>query len=291
MKNKGFTFIEIMVTLFILAIVLSAVYMTFNNSLFQYKEESKKTSTQMEKSVASNIIRLDLEHLGFGIGINETQPIISWDGTDLILRSTINTTNDNTIGWALVEWDNTTSTKLAGDNLTSLQQVVWLDADNKSIKSNGTFGTNPGAGIYLAYPYKQVSGTPASGCTNQFCNKITYSLSTTAQSIDTCNPNTKNLLRKVGNGTGEPVLDCVADWNILFLWDGAISNIIPNDSEIRDKLKRVDFYAVVQEGQRDRDYTYPSPTIDIDGITLNLPADYEHYRWKVIKISVKPMGL
>jgi type IV pilus assembly protein PilW len=316
-KNYGFTLIELLVTMVILSIVLSAVYMTFTSTLTDYKKETKKSETDMEKGIGANLIRLDLEHIGVGLSKQLANYPIEWDNSTktFIIRSIVNSTRISTLAWALYRCDSSTNARilLSGDNLSINDKVVFLDTSTDELEhiATTTIETNCPTGsngkVLIAYRYGLSSETaPTNGCSTQFCNKITYILSTT-QPLNSCNPNTKNLIRRIGTATtgGEPVLSCVADFKLRFFWGNSSSlqdmNISSSSitgatekdkvNTIRDNLKRVNFYALVQKGQKDMKFNYPNNTISMDGITFNLPTGYEHYRWKILKFSVKPMGL
>ena len=294
--KQGFTLVELLVTIVITLILLTAIYAAYLKLLKGFKLESASSKKQTEIFTGTELLRLDLEHAGFGISTNETSPVIEWNSANktLVIRSTLNNTNKKTIGWALVDCSNGTPYILTG-NIDNSAEVVFLDS-NKNFISTGNLTSCPANKILLAFPYdKNVSN----GCSVQYCNKIEYKLSQN-QNLSQCNPNTKNLLRAVGNSSGTPILTCVADFKVTFDYDsngdGKISagernqtfssfSCLFNDCK---KLGGINVYLLVQEGRKDVNYRFTGSTT-IDGISLSLPSGYEHYRWKVIKISVKPM--
>ncbi len=337
--RRGFTLIELLVTMTIIFIVLAGAYIAFTNLLRGFKRESKSIETQVETTVGLELLRLDIEHAGYGIG--EGQPdlpieLVSITTSDplytnkeqLNIRSVLNNTNQSTIGWALVDCS-AGFTRVAGDSIPSGTNVVYLGAGNKTFIANGTYDEGnasvcPGTGFYVAVPY---DSTVASGCTTQYCNQISYVLSN-SQNLSTCHPNTRNLLRAVGASAGNPLINCVADWKVRFdidrdgdgntdVYDGLYNSAtgtndldLNNDgfvsaSEIRTGLKKVNIYVLVQEGRRDPSFTFsnavPCATsasgfcvrtdTGAGTLDLNLPTDYQNYRWKVLKLFVKPMNL
>ena len=78
-------------------------------------------------------------------------------------------------------------------------------------------------------------------------------------------------------GTGMPLLDCVADFQVVFRLDrdgdGTIDDVtaLLNDTsgtpltaqQIREQLKEIRVYILAHEGQKDVNYTYPNPSIEI----------------------------
>jgi len=282
-----------------------------------------------------------LEHVGFGIAKNETQPIIQWDNNQkiLTLRSTLNNTRKETIGWILVDCTTaggctTITSSLPENNKT--YYVYFIDAIDKSSQGKGTLAVDTngnlisitapagGSGKYVGFPItKEIYDDIANGCDTGFCNIVRYALSQSNLPVK-CNVNTFNLIRRVGvealnNTGGDPILNCVAEYTVTFDSDINENGLLENNelnltypaqdkdstgidnNEIRKQLKRINFYILIQEGRIDPDFNFTNirrcTTINgavcINGIDvdLKLPSGYEHYRWKVIKISVKPMDL
>ncbi len=305
-RKEGFTLVELLVTLFIIVLVLGASYITYINLLKGFKSESKEIESQIEKVIGLEIIRLDLEHAGLGIGIDQPDLPVEWDGSTLTIRSTLNNTSKKTYGWIMVDCSSgswPTDYLDNRDNKTN-SNIVFLNASSKYFVSNMTSLTCPGSEIYLGFPVQDsVANGTGNGCSTQWCNIIAYSLSS-SQNISTCNKNTKNLLRRTGsnalnNINGNPILTCVADFQVRFDLDTDGDNIVDvqntntlptTPDQLRAQLKRVIVYILMQEGKYDPKFNFSGNTV-IDGITLNLPSNYQHYRWKVIKISVKPMDL
>ena len=331
--KRGFTVIELLVGIAIFLLVVGAAYVTYISILKGFTRESKSVETQMEIVAGLEIVRLDVEHAGFGIG--EDQPDLSVEGSTggrtLTVRSVLNTTNlirDTVTGepvfWALVECASSGSapTLISGDNISGLPNgtgMVFIGAANKHYIGQ-TAGTCPDSGTFVAIPYDT---SVASGCTTQFCNGITYQLST-SQNLSSCNENTRNLLRAVGSGQGAPILNCVADVRFTFdidsngdgsvdVRDGDFSSLdvngdsVVSPDEVRMYLKSVNVYVLIQEGGFDREFSFNNAVacsgtpyearLSSDCVRVNsavelfLPLNYRNYRWKVLKLSVKPMNL
>jgi len=110
---------------------------------------------------------------------------------------------------------------------------------------------------------------------------------------------------------GMPLLDCVADMQVMFRLDrdndgtiDAATDVLNDASgsaltaqEIREQLKEVRVYVLSHEGQKDVNYTYPSNSITVGefgiGRTYSLTpiTDWQRYRWKLYTIVVKPNNL
>ncbi len=342
--RRGFTLIELLVTFLIVSGALTIAYIAYINVIKGFKHQSKLVETQIETEIGIELMRLDIEHAGYGIGEDqvalpvEQRTVASSDTlypskVEFTVRSVMNNTNQATVGWALVDCS-TGFSQVAGDVIPANSEVVYLGAGNRIFIANGLFGTCPGTGFYVAVPY---DAGVASGCgtdpTDQYCNAISYILSAD-QNLTTCHPNTRNLLRRVGAGTGFPVLNCVADWWVTYdidrdgdgavdVYDGAFNSTTTSDDldldndgvvtadEVRVGLKKVNVYILVQEGRRDPEFTFRNTvacTSSASGMTvasgrcvrvdtgagsvdLGLPVDFANYRWKVVKLFVKPLNL
>jgi len=230
MNKRGFTLVELIVTLFIITVVMGAVYFTYIKLLKGFKNESSKVETQIEKLVGTELIRLDLEHIGYGIAKDETSLIINWDlnNKTLTLRSTINNTRQETLGWFYID-----CTGLAGCNVN----ISSLPEKGQSYYVYYIDTPTGGSGKYIGFPITEkvydntangcnvgycniVQYNTANGCNVGYCNIVQYALSN-INLPNYCNVNTYNLLRRVGteaiNGNGgNPLFNCVADYTVTF---------------------------------------------------------------------------
>ncbi len=304
MLRKALSLVELLVVLGMIVFVLSAVYVVYVKLFTGFRRESAIVTSQIETITNLDILRMDLQEAGFGIGSNckcnctdyvcnnDCLPIdFDKRKNALVVRSTYNLTNKKTRGWGIV--DCTSNYTLLTGNLPSGASLVFLALETREIMGNGTIGTCPSSGIFLVFPY---DSSVASGCINQFCNKIEYYLSTSSTAPARCATGTLTLMRKVGR-RAVPVFYCIADFKVRFRWNGALvdPSTLSNISYEQEKnnLQQVNVYLLVQEGKRDSNLVFIKNKISVDGVDLDLSdvPDYQHYRWKVIKISVKPMNL
>ena len=298
MRKNGFSILELLITLVIVSLIMSAAYYTYTEIFRGMKEESESVELQMEKVIGTELLRLDAEHLGYGVGYDSTDKIVEWNGSELTIRSTLNNTRQETFGWVLCA-DGTMVADERKDPTNN--NIVYISTITGAYSSVVNDGSCPATGVHVGFPFVTEATACSVGGTNT-CNTIKYRLSGSDLPAH-CNPNTKNLLRVVNNDSGDPLISCVADFKVSFELDtdkdGQIDcvttssscSLPTSNSELSKQVKRVNLYILMQEGGLNKNYTYPGSNPTIDGITLNLPANYLHYRWKVIKISVKPMGL
>ena len=112
--------------------------------------------------------------------------------------------------------------------------------------------------------------------------------------------------------TAQPLLECVADMQVAFLRDLNGDGTAEDHTEdltgstaqdIRNQVREVRVYILAQEGQRDRNYTYPNQVVRVGetggivgtvGRDFNLNVnitDWSHYRWKLYTLVVRPSNL
>lgn len=69
-RQSGFTLIEVMISLVILALVMSAVSTFFLGSIRQFKVQSRIAQTGMDSLIGVELLRKDIEHAGYGLPWN-----------------------------------------------------------------------------------------------------------------------------------------------------------------------------------------------------------------------------
>ncbi len=71
-NKKGFTLIELMITMVVFVLVIAAASQVFTGLLTQFKQQSKITETNIEGVVGLEIMRRDIESAGYGLPWNVT---------------------------------------------------------------------------------------------------------------------------------------------------------------------------------------------------------------------------
>jgi prepilin-type N-terminal cleavage/methylation domain-containing protein len=109
-------------------------------------------------------------------------------------------------------------------------------------------------------------------------------------------------------GPPMPLLDCVADMQVIFRWDALgdgvlqpindISGLSGGAQDVRDKVKEVRVYILAHEGQKDNNYTQQQNPIPVGtefGVSLGRSFDlsahgitnWQNYRWKLYTLVVE----
>ena len=327
-RQRGFTLIELLIAVFISILVVMALHETYTNLFKGYKTTSMTAESQIESEISTEIIRIDLEHAGYGISDDEAKlPIeVSIPGDTLYIRSVVNLSRSNTSSWILVNCaaPNNCDVVSNPDNVDLNNTFLFLKVDVSANKTRlvyqgeSNYSAIGASGAFIGFLYPDASN----GCTVQKCYEIRYLLSNST--LDTCHQDTGSLLRQVNDSnTGVPVLHCVADWKVTFdldiNGDGVIDsterdrNFMGMDKdgdgsvsreEIKAVLRKVNMYILFHEGGRDREFIFSGASSCSSGggmcvnagsnsnTELSLPTtDYSKYKWRVIKISVKPTNI
>jgi len=161
-SERGFTLVEVMISLAILALVMSAVSTFFLGSIRQFKVQSRIAQTGMDMLIGTELLRKDVEHAGYGIpwnnlpGYNDAASGILDDsgvaprgiasvnngglnGSDYLVIKAVNVgTSDACRKWTTLQAGNVkrswTTVPADAENLGSTDRVIVL--------SPGSTGTN-----------------------------------------------------------------------------------------------------------------------------------------------------
>jgi type IV pilus assembly protein PilW len=306
--NKGFSLIEVLITIFIVLALLAGGVYVYTKFLKGFFTEGETTEKHIEHKVALEIMRLDLEHVGYGVGKHPIPAndyrIYDFDNDNktLTIHSTLNNSDNTTIGWKICYNGDDAVVKLEAPN----NNFVYVNTDGYVTEVRND-GNCPATGEYIGYPFEDdVIACQFNGA--NFCSEIVYYLSN-ANLPTKCNPNTYNLLRKVNNKTGgDPLFSCVADVKYtvdldtnldgkIDVYNSDTNTSVLSTADLRNQTKRISVYILYQEAF-DPEGEFKEDGIDSDGayvqrdgIKLYLPDGYKNYRWKVIKLSVKPMSI
>jgi prepilin-type N-terminal cleavage/methylation domain-containing protein len=231
----------------------------------------------------------------------------------------------------------------ASENLSDGNHVVVLNrtfnetgVTNQLVTSGGSFDATYSSTAFdsdfsppLEHQIFTIYGVDGGTLRMPF-NRTDYFVETPDPLPARCAPNTGSLFKAIvsqSNGTlsSTPVLECVADMQVVFGWDldgdglidaysdadgstvnGGLTSQVKASSHgvmetangIRGSLKLIKVYILAQDGKKDPFYTSSISSIKVgaDGEenitnTYVLNSEQKHYRWKVYKIVVRPKNL
>lgn len=143
---------------------------------------------------------------------------------------------------------------------------------------------------------------------------VRYYLDDGASNPSNCAPDTFRLLRAESTASAtptsnDPLLACVLDFQVAFGLDTNGDGVIDDwdncgkaaaslsASDLRKNLKQVRAYILIQSGNREIGYTYPSATVRVGDASLGtgrdviLTAEQRNYRWRVMTLNVTPRNM
>jgi len=279
---------------------------------------------------------------------NPPRPFVSGDnimgGSDyLVIKATSVSTDPAAMKWTSVVgtagggsqvkvWGSAAEDLIDGDYVISIiptrggsnQRILVSNVANFSVTFNqASFPVDYAPSIindtYLVY------GVNTGTALRMPFNRADYYINRGATLPPRCAAGTGILVKTLishanGNrGTELPLMDCVADMQVIFaldrngdgtaeLYTGVLtdaSGTALTAQQIREQVKEVRVYVLAHEGQKDTTFTYvpPSPSVipaspdpaSGAGRTFNFTTsgitDWQNYRWKVYRLAVQPNNI
>ncbi|MCA1980628.1 MAG: prepilin-type N-terminal cleavage/methylation domain-containing protein [Calditerrivibrio sp.] len=308
MRYKAYSLIELLVTISIMLIVLSAVYLTYISMLKGYKRESAIGGKIIEEQIGIEILRKDITLAGLGLSDNTIPISISGSGDNitLTLYSTQSPSSDKTQGYIMLRFDNATN---SWNNISDQRvdktnnNLIVLDGYRKK----WTKGTLSSGNISQTSPYPNNNhiafGYPLINLTNDY-ETIEYKIGGTPPAR--CNPSTKNLIR----GT-IPILNCVKGFKVYLgadtnndgsadsYYDNMSVAAFDNVTKIYNNLQTISIFILTHDGGKDNSFNFGGNSITFADseigenivFSLNGVTDYQNYRWKVLKVSGRAVNI
>ncbi len=250
----------------------------------------------------------------------------------LVLKGTSFGLNKAAYHWSFIDkygdlnvWDSTSTENY--NNMSNGDRVIVMDVGTRTLQGTSMYYTisknadltdtvasdyglpSLPQSVYLVY------GIDTSDPRAPF-NRIDYRLYHGGDTNSECAVGTYTLGRSIMRQTdgviqSYPLLHCVADFQVAFgldtngdgdidTWTQDLTTYSAKD--IRNDLKQVRVYILIQNGIKDLHYNYPSDNVSVGetiqgnfvgdrDFDLNRIINYRHYRWKVIKIVAPPKNL
>ncbi len=398
-QEKGFTLVELLISMAVFVISLVLVSNFFTGQLMLFKQQSRAAESNIEGVIGLETLRQDIEHAGYGLpwaypsgfagtnysetavtpakNYNDAPPnlpraILSGDNltsgtlnkSDYLVIKAINVATSSTAGkWTSLQvapfsgtppgnprvWTYADGTTPTPDNLSSTDKVVVLSMGGSGVQrtlvTNGetffvTYGAN-GSGVTNATWAPPDSTTmnlvygvdPNTDLSVPF-NRADYYIARNSSTPQRCASGAgvlykATLNQAAGDFTQLPLLDCVADMQVVFgvdtdpTPDGQI-NCYTDDlssalttydaANVRTRVREVRVYILAHEGQLDRTFLFAAPVAP-SSITVGEPSgnlaggscagttplgrnfdlstitNWRNYRWKVYTLIATPKNL
>jgi prepilin-type N-terminal cleavage/methylation domain-containing protein len=357
-KQHGFSLIELLVVMALLAIVAAMTMDAFNMVLKQSGQTMKTVTTEIDQTIGLGILRSDIEQAGFGLpwtfqnSITYAEAALSpgstyndspstaprailsgnnvgYNSSDyLVIKSTAAAGSDTANKWTYISkdtsstptpksWTSSSSNLNTSDKVTVIKPRYDATGSNQLVMNSGVFYTTFSSSSFASafspatigerFIIYGVSAADSSLANLRMpFNRADYYIARPSTSMPSdCAPNTGILYKSTVNHsdgllTEMPVLDCVADMQVVFRLATDSNDITAlTAQQIREQLKEVRVYILYHEGSMDRSYTHESSTVTVGefslGSTFNLATtigtNWNKYRWRTITLAVKPKNI
>ena len=252
-KNKGFTLIEILVSLAILGIVLAGIYSVYTMQHKSYIVQEQVANMQQNERIALQMITRDIRMAGLGLpapelGINDFGDGVGFDNSDTIAvayyifnpdnssggrtqideggTGTITTSAvlpvENTTGFAAGDWVLVYPTPLSSSGdishyaLICITRIITGPTGGNLVHAPGGGGSCAGAQIFEYLPSGTVSGFSA----GDRVRKINPSEAGSESGIIAyAITNGYVLTRSVNGGAAQPLAENIEDMQIAYGFD------------------------------------------------------------------------
>jgi len=377
-REKGFTLVELMITMVIFVVVIAAVSQIFTGLLTQFKQQSKMAETNIEGIVGLEMMRRDVERAGYGIpwvipataaAYNEVplpdttpgfdynecagactavpRPVVAGSGAgfngsdEFVIRATNVARNTSSQAWTILSAGDVKTNGLSGESFANTDRVIVLSPGNSAANArtlvvssadntvwrttyNATANFDPADATQTFVIYGVAPDDGGAALRMPF-NRTDYYISNSNPPLR-CAANTGVLIKSVlsqssgaSGGTRTdflPLLDCVADMQIVFRFDqtvppDGVADIVTDGiaatgltaQQVRERLMDIRVYILAHEGQRDPNFTYATNPVYVGDAAVgggrnfnfttvpNPITDWQNYRWKIYTIVVVPKNL
>ncbi len=221
----------------------------------------------------------------------------------LVIRSTIAALNSVTTHWGYLYKDaygNTHFNNL-GDNSSIDGSSYFIVVEpvamqfEKYLTYNNISSFDTEGKIYLVF------GLSDNGERMPF-NRVDYYLKKPDTNFPkVCDNDTYILYRATinqsnGERNPQPILECVKDFQLVFLCSNGVNACLDNAYDERKDLKQVRVFILLQDGKSDPNFEFKKTIYikdnDVDTSKSFTPTgDEVHYRWKLIELIVNPLNI
>jgi prepilin-type N-terminal cleavage/methylation domain-containing protein len=332
-NNRGFSLVEVLIVIGIFSVLMAAVSVTFSTQVRHGSRDYRVAESEIEMGIVKNLLERDIALAGYGLaddyGATGFTPrsaagavgSLTLTGTALGLnyRAPLHWTYATTAAPAFRVWGD------SREDLVAAEQVILLEPNTEQILTQGgapswRFQYNSSGSLVDSGGVDWASPTIGTlvygvdpGATEPFAT-VTYSLST-ANLPSNCATGTSNLERVEswgGSAVTIPLLACTLSLQTAFgldtdengaidLWDnngGAVASGY-SQATLAKRLKQLRVYLLVQNGNRDASYTYPTATVRVGdallgtgtGADVPLNAELRRFRWRLVSIDVTPRNV
>lgn len=286
----GFSLIELMVAIVVVAIFMTGVFALFTNFLTQSGEQASRAKRGTDARLGLNLVKRDLRNTGFGIANDAMGGAITGAGTTVTIRSTAVHDRAQPAGQhGFVQEDNgdvangmggVINGGLRGIAMTSDRDRLRVTTQNNldgNVKPGNLFfvGNQDGSEPYFYQRQYRLGGAGGGEC----------------------EANTPDLQSNDNNGGTTGVVDCVLDLRFRYGFEVDSGNVQfttnPNNPPATAEDTTPDLLKVAmllqvsrspQDGASPATMTYTDKAFG--GVTVNLDANQQRFHWERLEWSI-----
>lgn len=276
--RKGMTIFELLVVMIIMAILSAGVIKAIQQALEKTQPYITFTKQQQDVESIVSFLLMDYSSAGFGVAANNLQNAV------------------NTVG-TLNPIQNSSCFQTVNGNVT-INSYCWATVDNNSNISvnslNATMQNCPTDRNSYTGSCFDFQRNPISNCNNcKNCVLFAGQVSTVCYNLSAtddrrCAPGTYILRRKWGNGTAQPIVDCVRSFGIRYIVKGQ-NGIQYQDQAPTDisNLLGIRMCMILQTGGRQSiSQSEPQFSQNCGGVVIQNVNEGGYYRWQVIEKDI-----
>jgi len=286
---RGFSLVELMVAIVVVALFMTGVFALFTNFLTQSGEQASRAKRGSDARMGLNLVKRDLTNTGFGIANDFMGTAIAGTGTTVTIRSTAVHDRARPAGQhGFVQDNGDVADGMGGVIDAGLRGIAMTpDRDRLMVTNRGNLDGSVGAGN-LFFVGNQDGGEP-------YHYQRQYRLG--GAGGGECEANTPDLQSNDTNGGTAGVVDCVLDLRFRYGFEVDSGNVQftsdPNSPPATAADTTPDLLKVamlLQVSRSPQDGASPATIAYTDnafgGVTVNLTAGQQDFHWERLEWSI-----
>lgn len=284
---SGFSLVELMVAIVVVAIFMTGVFALFTNFLVQSGEQASRAKRGSDARMGLNLVKRDLINTGFGIANDDMAGAIAGTASTITIRSTAVHDRAQAAGQhGFVQDNGDVADGMGGVIDSGLRGIAMTpDRDRLEVNDRGSVTVSPGNLFFVGnqdgsepyyYQRQYRLGNPGGG---------------------ECETNTQDLQYNDTNGRIWGVVDCVLDLRFRYGFEDNSGSVqftadpdAPPSTAIDSTPDLLKVAMLLQVSRSPQDNASPQTIAYTDnafgGTTVNLSASQRDFHWERLEWSI-----
>lgn len=278
--KKGMTIFELLVVIIIVAILSAGVIKAIQQALQKTQPYISFVKQQQDVESIVNFLLMDYSSIGFGVAANNLSSAVSNVGTKdptqnpSCFQTASGDMKLNSYCWATIDSNG----------------IITVNSLNATMKS---CPTDRNSYLGSCFDFQKNALSNCNSCINCIVfagqvGSVCYDLSAVGNRDRRCAPGTFVLRRKWGNGTPQPIVDCVRSYGVRYIVKGQ-NGIQYQDQAPTDitNLLGIRMCMILQVGGK-QSTSQPEPQFSqsCNGVVIQNVNEGGYYRWQVIEKDI-----